>query len=68
MPYLSDMTTDTPTYEEIEDAILHLPITDRSRLATRILESLDDDSWMSARNGKRNWTEALPILTVGKPN
>lgn len=43
MSYLTDMSTDTPTYEEIEDAILHLPITDRSRLATRILESLEDD-------------------------
>ena len=37
------MITATATYEEIEDAVLHLPIPDRSRLATRILESLEDD-------------------------
>lgn len=37
------MITATSTYEEIEDAILHLPIPDRSRLATSILESLEDD-------------------------
>ena len=43
MPYRFEMITATATYEEIEDAILHLPIPDRSRLATRILESLEDD-------------------------
>lgn len=37
------MTTATATYEEIEAAILHLSIPERSRLATRILESLEDD-------------------------
>lgn len=37
------MATTIPTYEEIENTVLDLPLTDRSRLATRILESLDED-------------------------
>lgn len=49
------MNTAEATYEEIEEAILHLPVTDRSRLATRILESLEDDgSEVSSR-----WREEL---------
>lgn len=31
------------TYEEIEEAILHLPLPQRSRLAAVLIESLDDD-------------------------
>ncbi len=45
MGYNPDMATATATYVEIEDTTaLQLPFPDRSKLATRLLESLDDDS------------------------
>ena len=36
-------TTGETTYEEIEASVLHLPQPDRSRLATRLLASLEED-------------------------
>ena len=43
MHYALAMTAAEATYDEIEDAILHLPVSERSRLAARILESIEDD-------------------------
>ncbi len=37
------MASAVTNYEEIENSVLHLPFPDRSRLATRILESLEAD-------------------------
>lgn len=37
------MAAITDSYERLEDIILQLPRMDRSKLATRILESLDED-------------------------
>ena len=37
----------TISYEKVKDDALHLPIEDRSRLASRLLESLDDDDDVS---------------------
>ncbi|RYD25721.1 MAG: addiction module antitoxin RelB [Verrucomicrobiaceae bacterium] len=31
------------SYARLEDEVLHLPLEDRSRLASRLLESLDED-------------------------
>lgn len=40
------------TYQDLENEVLHLPLPDRSRLASRLLESLDDgedvsEEWLS---------------------
>jgi len=40
------------TYEDIENEVLHLTLSDRSRLASRLLESLDDgedvsEAWLT---------------------
>ncbi len=34
-------------YQRVEDDALHLPLEDRSKLASRLLESLDDDEELS---------------------
>ncbi len=41
------MVTRAVSYEKVEDDALLLPIEDRSRLASRLLESLDDDDDIS---------------------
>ncbi len=41
-------------YEKIQDDALHLPLEDRSRLASRLLESLDDDVEISGE-----WLEEI---------
>jgi len=41
------MVPATISYEKVKDDALHLPIEDRSRLASRLLESLDDDDDIS---------------------
>lgn len=43
----SAMVTRVVSYEKVKDDALHLPIEDRSRLASRLLESLDDDDDIS---------------------
>ena len=43
----SAMVTRAVSYEKVKDDALHLPIEDRSRLASRLLESLDDDDDIS---------------------
>jgi putative addiction module component (TIGR02574 family) len=35
------------SYEKVKEEALHLPIEDRSRLASRLLESLDDEDDIS---------------------
>lgn len=40
------ITTPVP-YEKVKDDALHLPLEDRSRLASRLLESLDDEDDVS---------------------
>ena len=44
---VSTMVPATISYEQVKDDALHLPIEDRSRLASRLLESLDDDDDVS---------------------
>jgi putative addiction module component (TIGR02574 family) len=46
------MNTLVQTYENLEKEVLHLPLPERSRLASRLLESLDDgedvsEEWLS---------------------
>ena len=41
------MVPTTISYEKVKDDALHLPLEDRSRLASRLLESLDDDDDVS---------------------
>ena len=41
------MVTTNVSYEKVKDDALHLPLEDRSRLASRLLESLDDDDDVS---------------------
>ena len=38
-----NMATAVQFYEKVEDEALHLPREDRSKLASRLLESLDED-------------------------
>ncbi len=45
------MAVTAHSYDKLEDEVLHLPLQDRSRLANRLLESLDDgedvsDEWL----------------------
>ena len=49
---LSPMDTLVQTYENLEKEVLHLPLPERSRLASRLLESLDEaedvsEEWLS---------------------
>ncbi|MDP3849993.1 MAG: addiction module protein [Luteolibacter sp.] len=37
------MAVSTQSYEHLEEEALHLPRVDRSKLASRLLESLDED-------------------------
>lgn len=37
------MSVTTVSYRRLEDEVLHLPRTDRSQLASRLLESLEED-------------------------
>jgi putative addiction module component (TIGR02574 family) len=37
------ITTSAVSYEQVKDEAPHLPLEDRSRLASRLLESLDDE-------------------------
>lgn len=37
------MAVSTPSYQRLEEEVLHLPRMDRSQLASRLLESLDQD-------------------------
>lgn len=37
------MAVTTPSYQRLEEEVLHLPRVDRSQLASRILESLDEE-------------------------
>ncbi|MGL5019040.1 MAG: addiction module protein [Luteolibacter sp.] len=41
------MVTNVVSYEKVKEDALHLPHEDRSRLASRLLESLDDDDDVS---------------------
>jgi putative addiction module component (TIGR02574 family) len=46
------MDTRVQTYADLEKEVLHLPLLERSRLASRLLESLDDgedvsEEWLS---------------------
>ena len=43
MGYVPGMATTVETYQEIEQAVLHLPHPDRTKLVTRVLESLHED-------------------------
>jgi putative addiction module component (TIGR02574 family) len=50
--YIPYMAATVQTYENLENEVLHLPLSDRSRLASRLLESLDDgedvsEEWLS---------------------
>ncbi len=42
------MSESAVAYEKIKDDALHLPLEDRSRLASRLLESLDDGDEISS--------------------
>lgn len=41
------MVTTAVSYEKVKDEALQLPLEDRSRLASRLLESLDDEDDVS---------------------
>lgn len=49
----------TPSYTHLEDEVLHLPRDQRSRLASRLLESLDEDDFQPSPE----WTEELKRRT-----
>ncbi|MBX3742383.1 MAG: addiction module protein [Akkermansiaceae bacterium] len=44
------------SYAQLEDEVLHLPLEDRSRLANRLLESLDEDDGLELGP---EWNEEL---------
>ena len=41
--YFPPMTASTQSYQRLEEEVLHLSRVDRSQLASRLLESLDED-------------------------
>ncbi len=49
----------TPSYAHLEVEVLHLPREDRSKLASRLLESLDDDDFQPTPE----WTDELKRRT-----
>jgi putative addiction module component (TIGR02574 family) len=42
------MITDAASYDEVKDIAMHLPLEYRSRLAARLIESLDEKDEVSA--------------------
>lgn len=46
----------TASYAHLEDEVLHLPLEDRSRLANRLLESLDEEDGFELAP---EWSEEL---------
>lgn len=48
------MAAAVTSYDRIKDDALHLPLDDRSRLASRLLESLEEDDEVSAE-----WLEEI---------
>jgi putative addiction module component (TIGR02574 family) len=49
-----------PNYAHLEVEVLHLPREDRSKLASRLLESLDDDDFQPSPE----WTDELKRRTT----
>ena len=56
MGYVPSMATTVETYQEIEETVLHLPHPDRSKLVTRLLESLDEDDGIEVSD---EWRDEL---------
>ena len=50
------------TYAHLEEEVLHLPLEDRSRLANRLLESLDEDDGFKL---SPEWNEELQLRVKG---
>jgi putative addiction module component (TIGR02574 family) len=53
--WVSSMAVSTPSYQRLEEEVLHLPRVDRSHLAARLLESLDQDE----HEPSSEWIEEL---------
>lgn len=66
------MAGSTHSYEHLEDEVLHLPREDRSKLASRILESLDEDDfqltpgWRAELQRRADETKSIPSEEVWK--
>jgi putative addiction module component (TIGR02574 family) len=53
------------TFEQVQDYVLHLPLEDRSRLATRLLESLDEDDTEISQEWKNELDHRLKEIDDG---
>ena len=54
------------SYERLEDEVLHLPRTDRSELATRLLESLEEDDFEVSPAWKEELQRRVEDLDAGR--
>jgi putative addiction module component (TIGR02574 family) len=55
----------TPSYQRLEEEILHLPHGDRCQLATRLLESLDQDDHELSQEWQEELQKRLSDIEAG---
>jgi putative addiction module component (TIGR02574 family) len=60
------MSVTTLSYQRLEDEALHLPRTDRSQLASRLLESLEHDEHELSPEWREELQRRVAIIDAGK--
>jgi len=66
--YCHPMTVTTLSYERLEEDVLRLPRGDRSKLANRLLESLDDDEFQLSPEWRDELQRRIGEIDAGKAN
>ena len=60
------MAATVQSYDRLEEEVLHLPREDRSKLANRILESLDDDHFDPGPEWREELQRRVSDIDSGK--
>lgn len=60
------MSVTTVSYRRLEDEVLHLPRTDRSQLASRLLESLEEDEHELSPEWREELQRRVASIDAGK--
>ena len=60
------MAVSTPSYQRLEEEVLHLPRMDRSQLASRLLESLDQDEHELSPEWREELQRRVGNIEAGK--
>jgi putative addiction module component (TIGR02574 family) len=60
--------TMTSSYETVLNDALHLPLEDRSRMATRLIESIDDENFEPSAGWKAEFERRIESIKEGTAN